>query len=165
LAIFQSFRKDAFEALDEASDFESVHKVESDYLGKNGRLSNILKSLKEMPPAERKIMGSAANVLKKEIEEKIKLKKSQIGERSSVRNASDWIDVTVPGKKISRGHLHPITQVLREVAAIFESMGFEIVEGPEAETEYYNFDALNIPKNHPARDMWDTFWLKPLKNR
>lgn len=70
------------------------------------------------------------------------------------------IDVTVPGKKIEHGHLHPITQAQKKASDIFSSMGFEIVEGPEVETEYYNFDALNIPKDHPARDLWDTFWLK-----
>lgn len=165
LDIFQSLRKDAIEALEEASDFESVHKIELDYIGKKGRLTNILRSLKEMPAQERKVMGSTANVLKKEIEEKIKLKKNEVGGRVSSGVESGWIDITAPGKKISRGHLHPISRVLREVAEIFESMGFEIVEGPEAETEYYNFDALNIPKDHPARDMWDTFWLKPLADR
>lgn len=165
LDIFQSLRKDAFEALEEAVDFESIHGIESDYLGKNGRLTNILKKLKEMPPPERKTMGSAANALKKEIEGKIKLKKTEIGGEVRDRHANDWIDVTRPGKKILKGHLHPITRILKEVTAIFESMGFEIVEGPEVEKEYYNFDALNIPKNHPARDLMDTFWLKPLENR
>lgn len=71
------------------------------------------------------------------------------------------IDVTAPGKKLERGHLHPLTLVQNKAIDIFSSMGFEVAEGPEVETEYYNFDALNIPKNHPARDMWDTFWLKP----
>jgi len=70
------------------------------------------------------------------------------------------LDVTAPGKKIGLGHLHPLTQAQKKAAGIFSSMGFEIAEGPELETEYYNFDALNIPKSHPARDMWDTFWLK-----
>lgn len=71
-----------------------------------------------------------------------------------------FFDVTVPGKKPERGHLHPLTIVQRKAIEIFSSMGFEVAEGPEVETEYYNFDALNVPKNHPARDMWDTFWLK-----
>ncbi len=71
-----------------------------------------------------------------------------------------FFDVTIPGKKVERGHLHPLTIVQRRAVDIFNSMGFEVAEGPEVETEYYNFDALNIPKDHPARDMWDTFWLK-----
>lgn len=163
--IFSSLRKDAFFALEEASDSGAVHKIEAEYLGKKGRLTNILRSLKEMPVSERKTMGSTANALKREMEEKIKLRKEELEEKISSRRKSEEIDVTIPGKKILRGHYHPITRVLKEVTAIFESMGFEIAEGPEVETEYYNFDALNIPKNHPARDMWDTFWLKPLANR
>ncbi|NOY35438.1 MAG: phenylalanine--tRNA ligase subunit alpha [bacterium] len=75
------------------------------------------------------------------------------------------LDVTAPGKKIELGHLHPLTQAQKKATDIFSSMGFEIAEGPELETEYYNFDALNIPKNHPARDMWDTFWLKNPKSK
>ncbi len=161
--IFQSLRKDAFRAIEEASDFETAHKIEAEYIGKSGRLTKILKSLKEMSLAEKKEMGSTANALKKEIEEKIKLKKNEFGERgASSRCDAKWIDITAPGKKISRGHIHPISRVLKEVTSIFESMGFEVVEGPEVETEHYNFDALNIPKEHPARDLWDTFWIKPL---
>jgi phenylalanyl-tRNA synthetase alpha chain len=76
-----------------------------------------------------------------------------------------WFDVTVPGKRPVLGHLHPITQVKRLVAEIFQSIGFSVVDGPEIETEWYNFDALNIPKDHPARDMWDTFWLKNQKSK
>ncbi len=164
--IFQAIRKDAFGALDEALDFETVKKIEAEYAGKNGRLTKILKSLKDMSPVERKEMGSTANILKKEIEAKISEKKSEFGkDRPSVSRKSEWIDISAPGKKLGRGHLHPITRILREVIAVFWSMGFEVAEGPEVEMEYYNFDALNIPKNHPARDMWDTFWLKPLKDR
>jgi phenylalanyl-tRNA synthetase alpha chain len=80
-------------------------------------------------------------------------------DKQSDRTRQEWFDVTVPGKKISAGHLHPITLVKREVEDIFERLGFSVVEGPEVETEWYNFDALNIPKDHPARDMWDTFWI------
>ena len=163
--IFQSLRKDAFKALEEAFDFETIRKIESDYFGKNGGLPRVLRGLKDMPELERKTMGSTANALKKEIKEMIKIKKGEIEKNNALKNKDDWFDISRPGKKISRGHFHPISRILKEVAEIFESMGFEIVEGPEAETEYYNFDALNIPKNHPARDMWDTFWLKPLKNR
>ena len=81
-----------------------------------------------------------------------------------IQTKGDWIDVTAPGKKPIVGHLHPLTQVRRNVEEIFQSMGFSVVEGPEVETEWYNFDALNIPKDHPARDLWDTFYLKNKKN-
>ncbi len=162
--IFQSLRKDAFRALEEASDFEAVRRVESEYLGKKGRLTNILRGLKEVAPGERKQMGSIANALKKEIEEKIRIKKNEFWEKGKTGAETNWLDISVPGKKIPQGHLHPLSRILREVTSIFELMGFEIVEGPEVENEYYNFDALNVPKNHPARDLWDTFWLKPFAN-
>lgn len=162
LDIFQSLRRGAFGALEEASDLNTVQKIESEYLGKNGRLTNILKSLKNLPLSERKAMGSTANALKEEIEKKIRIKKEELKKAFSDRPKSDWLDITLPGKKISRGHLHPLSRLLKEIAAIFESMGFEIAEGPELETEYYNFDALNVPKDHPARDLWNTFWIKGL---
>ena len=165
LDIFQSLRKDAFEALEEAPDFVTVKKTEAEYLGKNGRLTRVIKSLKSMPEAERKVMGSTANALKKGIEEKIRIKRSEFEEKNIPENKGGWTDVSRPGQKIPRGHLHPISRVLKEVTAIFDSMGFEIVEGMEVENEHYHFDALNIPKNHPARDLWDTFWLKPLMNK
>ena len=163
--IFQSLRKDAFKVLEEAFDIETIRKIESDYFGKNGRLTRVLRGLKDMPELERKTMGSTANALKKEIEEMIKIKKGEIEKNNTLKKKDDWFDISRPGRKVLQGHLHPISRVLKEVAAIFESMGFEIAQGPEAETEYYNFDALNIPKNHPARDLMDTFWLKPLESR
>lgn len=160
LDIFQSLRKDAFEALEEASDFELVKNIEADYFGKNGRLTNVLRGLKDLPSAERKVMGSTANALKKEIEEKIRFKKTELETKEAGRPRIKRIDISIPGKKIPKGHLHPLSRIQKEVTDIFESMGFEVAEGPEAETEYYNFDSLNIPKNHPARDMWNTFWLQ-----
>ncbi|MDP3051951.1 MAG: phenylalanine--tRNA ligase subunit alpha [bacterium] len=157
--IFQTLRKDAFGALEEASDFEAVGKAEAEYLGKAGRLTNILKSLKDLAEQERKEIGSTANALKKEIEEKIRIKKNEFV-KTSRHPESGRIDISIPGKKILRGHFHPLSRLMQEVIGIFESMGFEVAEGPEVETEYYNFDALNVPKDHPARDMWNTFWLQ-----
>lgn len=95
----------------------------------------------------------------KDIKKRAKKEIKSVREKQSDKARQAWFDVTVPGKKNSAGHLHPITLVKREVEDIFERLGFSVVEGPEIETEWYNFDALNIPKNHPARDMWDTFWL------
>ncbi len=157
--IFQSLRKDAFEALEGAFDSKQIREIETDFLGKKGRLTKILRNLKDMPESERREMGGIANALKKELEEKIKIKKSEMNGRGAAGPQKEWLDVSAPGKKIPRGHLHPLSRVLKEAGSIFESMGFEVSEGPEVETEYYNFDALNIPENHPARDMWDTFWL------
>lgn len=158
--IFQSLRKDAFRALEGASGLNQIREIEADFLGKKGRLTKILRNLKDLAEAERKEMGGIANALKKELEEKIKKKRDEAAGRPGLEPQEEWLDVSAPGKKIGRGHLHPLSRILKEAGAIFESMGFEISEGPEVETEYYNFDALNIPENHPARDMWDTFWLK-----
>lgn len=132
------------------------------FLGRErGALTLILKRLKDLPPKERAATGARANRLRKKIE-------ALLAERERALKATtresilkhEWLDVTRPGKKPERGHLHPITKILREIEAIFSSMGFTVAEGPEVETEYYNFDALNMPPEHPARDMWDTFWLR-----
>ncbi len=131
------------------------------YLGKKGELTLILKSLSTMPREKRAKMGQEANDLrdyaKKLFDERaLELQK----QHESTLEKKEWIDVTAPGKKVPQGHLHPLTQVQRKAQEIFQSMGFEIAQGPEIETEQYNFNALNIPKDHPARDMWDTFWIK-----
>jgi phenylalanyl-tRNA synthetase alpha chain len=122
----------------------------------NSEISLILRSLKNLPESKRAKIGKEANEAKRFLEEKVREKKI-----SFINTASeDWFDITAPGKKPLVGHLHPLTMVKRKVEEIFQTMGFSVVEGPEIETEHYNFDALNIPKNHPARDMWDTFYLK-----
>jgi phenylalanyl-tRNA synthetase alpha chain len=129
------------------------------YLGRKGKLTSILRSLKDLPEKERKKIGKEANELKKEIEIIISERKSEVLEKE-FKTKEKKIDVTVPGIKALQGHLHPLTLISRKIEETFQSMGFKILEGPDIETEYYNFDALNIPKDHPARDAWDTFWLK-----
>ncbi len=128
------------------------------YLGrKGGVLTEILKSLKDLAVEEKRVIGLEANILRTKIERifEEKLKKFQENEFQK----KSFIDISRPGQKIEKGHLHPITKVYFEIEKIFSSMGFEIAQGPEIETEKYNFDALNIPADHPARDMWDTIWL------
>ncbi len=141
---------------------DAVEELRISYLGRKGALAAIFDSLKNLPAEERKKIGEEANRLRREIEERLAEKKAQLEatDRESILK-KEWIDVTRPGIRSLRGHLHPITTLTREITAIFSSMGFAVVEGPEVESEYYNFDALNIPAEHPARDMWDTFWLKP----
>jgi phenylalanyl-tRNA synthetase alpha chain len=129
------------------------------YLGRKGRLTLVLRSLKDMLKKERKKTGKEANELKEEIEKMISKRNSEILEKE-LKTKEKKIDVTVPGKKVLQGHLHPLTLISRKIEETFQSMGFRVLEGPDIETEYYNFDALNIPKDHPARDAWDTFWLK-----
>ena len=133
------------------------------YLGRKSEFNKILKSLKNLSLEEKKKIGPLANAVKKEIGEEIKNAEKII--RSKVDLEKEKIDITAPGKKIKRGHLHPLTIVQNEIEDIFTSMGFEIADGPEVETEFYAFDALNIPKNHPARDVWDTFFIKNQKSK
>lgn len=129
------------------------------YLSRKGEISRVLRSLKDLSIEERKKIGPEANQLRKDLEEMFeKTRKTLQGTKFKTQDAK--LDITAPGKKIVHGHLHPITLVMRKIEEIFSSMGFKILEGFDIETEYYNFDALNIPKNHPARDAWDTFWLK-----
>jgi len=143
-----------------AGTLDRLEELRIEFLGRKGALTLILRGLKDLPEAERKKMGEEANRLRRKIEELLQEKELELRKTTSESILKkERLDVTRPGIKTERGHLHPITQVIREVNLIFVSMGFEIVEGPEIETEYYNFDALNIPENHPARDMWDTFWL------
>lgn len=134
------------------------------YLGRKSEFNAILKGLKDLSDEERKNIGSLANASKKEIEDAFIQKEQELKQKSFDFEA-ERIDVTIPAKKIKRGHLHVLTQVRNEIEDIFTSMGFEIVEGPEIETEFYNFDALNMPQDHPARDMQDTFWLKTEKGK
>ncbi|OGZ18814.1 MAG: phenylalanine--tRNA ligase subunit alpha [Candidatus Nealsonbacteria bacterium RBG_13_42_11] len=129
------------------------------YLGPKGEITQILRSLKDLPEKERKEKGKLANEIKNEIEKAVESGKYKTRD-AKYKTQDAHFDITVPGKKPSLGHLHPLTLARREVEEIFESMGFSVIGGPEMEKEWYNFDALNIPKDHPARDQWDTFYLK-----
>ena len=151
-------------ALNEISKAESLDGLENlkvKYLGRKSELTNVLRGLKDLSKDERKKVGEMANKLREEIEESIKYQVSSIKQRElGDIEEKERIDVTYPGTEIKKGHLHPLTLVRYEIEEIFKSMGFLTVEGQEVEDEFHNFDALNIPKNLPARDLWDTFWLK-----
>jgi phenylalanyl-tRNA synthetase alpha chain len=147
-----------------ARDLKSLNEVFNKYLGKKGELTRILRSLEKLPKAKRRKTGSKVNKLKDFLKIKFDQRAEEIKEKvRKEAEAKEWLDITLPGKKPPLGHLHPLTQVKRKVEEIFENMGFSVVEGPEIETEWYNFDALNIPAEHPARDFWDTLWLNNLK--
>ncbi|MCH7828406.1 phenylalanine--tRNA ligase subunit alpha [Patescibacteria group bacterium] len=131
------------------------------YLGKKGELTQLLKSLAKLKVTQRKKQGKAANALKEKIQKLVQNKTQELQKKeASVVEQGEWLDITMPGRKIEQGHVHPLTQVHRKAQEIFRSMGFAVAEGPEVESEWYNFDALNMPPDHPAREMWDTFWLK-----
>jgi len=140
-----------------AKNLEELEKLEIKYLGRKGELTEILRGLKDMAEDERKKIGNFANQLKYELDGMIEKKRKELGK--SLEAVKEWIDITAPGKKLPAGHLHPRTQVMRQVEKIFQSLGFSVIDGPELETDYYNFEALRIPKDHPARDMQDTFYI------
>jgi phenylalanyl-tRNA synthetase alpha chain len=129
------------------------------YLGRKSEFTSILKGLKDLSGEERKEVGQLANAVKAEIEDAFVQKEKEL-KAQSFDFVAEKIDVTMSSKKLLSGHLHPLTKIQNEIEDIFTSMGFEIADGPEVEDEFHNFDALNMPKNHPARDMQDTFWLK-----
>ncbi len=130
------------------------------FLGKKGELTGILKQMGKLSAEERPAMGQLANTVRSDIEAKIAEKSAAIKKIEQAKKLEkETIDVTLPGKKSEKGGLHPLNTVLKDMINIFQSMGFDVVDGPEVETEYYNFEALNVPADHPARDMQDTFYV------
>ena len=147
-------------SISQASTEKEIAEIRVKYLGKKGSITQVLKSLGTLPESERREVGQRANQLKESTEAKIEETLLQIQERER-REAleREKIDVTLPGRRIPVGKRHPLTQILDEIIDIFSRLGFEVVEGPEVELDYYNFEALNIPKGHPAREMQATFFI------
>jgi len=152
----------ALEELRETEDDAQLEAWHTAYLGRRGALAEHMKSLGQLPPEERPAAGQAANASKREIESAFDTRVAEIRERKLRRQLeAERIDVTLPGRRLHTGRLHPITQTLRRIIEIFRDMGFQVTEGPEVELDWYNFEALNIPHEHPARDMFDTFYIDP----
>jgi len=147
-------------ALAEVTDAEALEAARIRFLGRKGHLTRLLSSLKEFPPQERPHAGRILNQLKREISQAIEEKGREIEQREWERRlAAERYDFTLPGKWRPLGHLHPLTQVRLEIEDIFMRMGFDVASGPEVEDDYHNFEALNIPEDHPARDEWDSFYI------
>jgi phenylalanyl-tRNA synthetase alpha chain len=141
---------------------EELKQIQVRYLGKKGEITAILRGMGQLPPEQRPIIGSLANRIRDELSELISSRAEQLKEIvRTQRMAAERIDVTLPGRPVNLGHLHPLTLIIEQIAEIFLGLGFSIAEGPEVETDYYNFEALNIPKEHPAREMWDSFYITP----
>ncbi|MGB7920348.1 MAG: phenylalanine--tRNA ligase subunit alpha [Desulfobacterales bacterium] len=149
--------EEALKALDDASDAESVKALSVRYLGRKGAVTLFLRGISQMPPEKRAAMGKRANDVKNTIDKALKDALHRF--ETAQTGLAARIDVTLPGRPVPSGSLHPISRVTQEVCDIFVRLGFDIVEGPEVESDWYNFEALNIPKNHPARDMQDTFYV------
>jgi phenylalanyl-tRNA synthetase alpha chain len=153
-------REKALSELEEISSLEGLEDLRIKYLSKKGELRQLLSKMGQIEPKQRPIIGKLANNIQSEIEDKYQTKKNILLEIQKKKKLEEEdIDVTIPGKKIQMGHQHPLNYIYDEMIDIFVSMGFEVREGREIESDYYNFEALNIPKDHPARDMQDTFYI------
>ena len=150
-------------ALAELSALDSLDALEQwriSYLGRRGSLTTVLRGLSSLDIDERRRIGALANQAKESLESGLEARTREVNDAALLRAArEDRLDVTLPGRRPSEGRLHPTTQIVREICAAFVGMGFSVVEGPEVEWDHYNFEMLNIPKGHPARDMWNTLWV------
>jgi phenylalanyl-tRNA synthetase alpha chain len=152
--------KEALAAFAGIDDADQLERAKARYLGKSGALTQLLKELSKLPAAERPAFGSRVNAAKERLEASLAEQRSRIGSlklEASLREEA--LDVTLPGRGLGVGGLHPVTRTMERIEALFRSMGFDVADGPEIETDYYNFTALNQPENHPARSMHDTFYL------
>lgn len=154
--------KEARARIAAAMDEQQLHEARVAFLGKKGRLTAVLRSMKDLSAEERPKMGALANKVRNEIEELEGQKKEEIKARMlNARIESEKIDITLPSRQMRKGHIHPLNKALREIVKSFTRMGYSVEEGPEIESDYYNFSCLNLPKDHPARDMQDSFYITP----
>ena len=151
---------EALSQIEASGELEKLNDIRVAFLGKKGELTSVLKGMKDVAPEDRPKVGQLVNEARTKIEAKLEEKKETFEKKLlEEKLKSETIDVTLPGKKLSQGHRHPNTITLEEVEDIFVGMGYQVVEGPEVEYDYYNFEALNIPANHPAKDEQDTFYI------
>ncbi len=158
----QELQSSSLARIASARSAEELEAVRVDALGrKEGALTLIGKEMGKLAPDERKRIGALLNAAKQNLEAALDSKKREFADAEMrARLDAEWVDLTLPAPGARRGHIHPMTQIQRELEDLFVSLGFTVLDGPEVETEYHNFDALNIPPDHPARDMQDTFWLE-----
>lgn len=156
----EALKQEALSALADVYDAQELDELRIKYLGKKGALTDILRGMKSLSAEERPVIGQIANEVREAIEQQI-FEKQQAFQRAETekRLRQETIDVTLPGRTRSVGAAHPLSKVIEEIEDIFIGMGYSVEEGPEVEQDYYNFEALNLPKNHPARDMQDTFYI------
>ena len=156
----QELEARSLERIAAAASEDELEAVRVEALGRKGPLAQAGKEMGKLPPAERASFGKLLNSARQNLEQAIAARKETLAEAAlRMRLDAEWLDLTLPAPGPRRGHLHPITRIQRELEELFSSLGFAVLDGPEVEDEYHNFDALNIPADHPARDMQDTFWL------
>ena len=156
----EELQQEALDSLEQLSTSDALEDWRVLYMGRRGRLTGLLRSIGSLTPEQRRTVGSLANQSKSLLEQRLadRLEGLCQAEMDHLSKA-ERIDITLPGRPVSTGRLHPTTQIVREICDAFVAMGFQIVEGPEVEWDHYNFEMLNIPKDHPARDMWNTLWI------
>jgi len=155
-----NLQEEAEEKIQAAQELKELEQIRVAYLGKKGPITEVLRGMGKLPKEERPKIGQMANEVRQSITEKLQRKQKRLEQEKIERQlAEEAIDVTLPGRPVKRGNIHPLMAVIEEIEDLFIGMGFSVAEGPQVETDHYNFEALNIPKNHPARDMQDTFYL------
>jgi phenylalanyl-tRNA synthetase alpha chain len=156
----KALRDQSLPAIAAAQDLDALEEVRLAVLGKKGQLTTVLRQMGSLPPEERPLMGKLANEVRDALEGALAGRRTELQEEErEQRLAQERVDVTLPGRKPRRGTIHPLSLVRRRIEDVFLGMGYSIEEGPEIESDYYNFVALNLPKDHPARDMQDTFYI------
>ena len=156
----ESLKERALAACNGASDVQALQEARVKFLGKKGELTALLRNMGNLPPEERPLVGKVVNEVRDQLEQAWKQKETDLAaSKLQAQLEAETLDITLPGRKPRKGTYHPLTLVLNEIKSVFISMGYQVVEYPESKSDYYNFEALNIPKDHPARDMQDTFYL------
>ncbi|WP_100405057.1 phenylalanine--tRNA ligase subunit alpha [Bacillus solitudinis] len=156
----EELKDEALAKVENAEDVKALQEVRVAYLGKKGPITEVLRGMGKLSAEERPVIGQMANDVRDVIKVKLEAKEQELEEAAVEEQlANESIDITLPGRPVSRGARHPLTSVVEEIEDIFLGLGFSVEEGPEVETDYYNFEALNLPKDHPARDMQDTFYF------
>ncbi|MDN7227023.1 phenylalanine--tRNA ligase subunit alpha [Planococcus sp. N064] len=159
-AQLQELKTEALEKISASTNVKELNDVRVAYLGKKGPITDLLKGMGKLPAEERPKMGALVNVIREEVTASLEERMAILEEQAiNEKLQSETIDITLPGRPVKTGNSHPLTRVVEEIEDLFVSMGYEIAEGPEVERDYYNFEALNLPKGHPARDMQDTFYI------
>jgi phenylalanyl-tRNA synthetase alpha chain len=158
----EAIRAAGLQAIAQASDLASLEEIRVTFLGRKGQLTELLRGVSQLPAEERPLVGKLANEVKNVLAGAFDSQKGTLEEREAGQKAQDdRVDLSLPGRRPPRGHNHPVLQVRDEIVEIFKELGFQVATGPDIETEYYNFDSLNTPADHPARDVHDTFFVKP----
>jgi phenylalanyl-tRNA synthetase alpha chain len=156
----KTIEKEAIEQLRSVEDLRELDSIRVKYLGKKGALTELLRGMRDIPPEERPVIGKLTNQVKEHITSELELATERLrAKEREAKSAAEAIDITLPGRRPLLGRKHPLTQTFDDIIRIFRGMGFQVAEGPEVETEYYNFDALNMPEHHPARDAKDSMYI------